>query len=92
VWTRLWTSYPECQRKNSPLPEGVGVFIGSPFTAVNKIFNYENTHKVSLKDKSLKHEKLHGLFRGFVLSCFRDKKSFSFPDQPDWVLRKAEEK
>jgi len=33
--------------------------------------NHENT-------KSEKHEKFHGFFRVFVLSCFRDKKSFSF--------------
>jgi len=30
--------------------------------------NHENTHEVSVKDKSEKHEIFYGLFRGFVLS------------------------
>ena len=32
---------------------------------------------------------VHGLFRGFVLSWFRDKRSFSFPVYPGWVLYKS---
>ena len=31
-------------------------------------YNHENTHEVSVQDKSEKHENFHSLFRGFVLS------------------------
>lgn len=41
--------------------------------------NHENT-------KIEKHEIFHGLFRGLVLSWFRDKESFSFPVYPGWML------
>ena len=39
--------------------------------------------------KSEKHEMFHDLFRGFDLSWFRDKKSFSFPVYPGFVFRYA---
>jgi hypothetical protein len=41
-------------------------------------------YEVSVKDKFEKHENFDELFRGFVLSCFRDKEISSFPVSPVW--------